>query len=109
MLGDTRMPVCITARRRGRPFKEETRAAGSDFSKGDAARAADWWANVLITVGCAVIALLLLKRGTVPLRAAAGVGVGAGVSAKGARATARARVGGAPHGAPSRSSEPTIA
>ena len=56
--------------------------AGADASNPPQARGADWWANVLITVGCAVVALMLLKRGAFPARAA-GASLGVGVAAAG--------------------------
>ena len=56
--------------------------AGADASNAPQSRSADWWANVLITVGCAVVALMLLKRGAFPARAA-GASFGVGVAAAG--------------------------
>ena len=56
--------------------------AGAGAGAPPQARGADWWANVLITVGCAVVALMLLKRGAFPVRAA-GASLGVGVAAAG--------------------------
>lgn len=56
--------------------------AGADAGGPPRNRRADWWANVLITVGCAVVALMLLKRGAFPMRAA-GASLGVGVAAAG--------------------------
>lgn len=56
--------------------------AGADGGAPPQARGADWWANVLITVGCAVVALMLLKRGAFSVRAA-GASLGVGVAAAG--------------------------
>ena len=55
---------------------------GRDAGAPPQARGADWWANVLITVGCAVVALMLLKRGAFPARAT-GASLGVGVAAAG--------------------------
>ncbi|KAK9834126.1 hypothetical protein WJX81_000127 [Elliptochloris bilobata] len=90
-----------------RPFKESVVAAGqgSEPRRGGEV----WWANVLMTVGCAVIALLLLKRGEFPMRAA-GASLGAGMAAGGAGMSAFGRKKGGKPSSPAASgaAEPAI-